>query len=157
MYGVIKDAMIKCGLTRLFPVGRFLVTFIWNILLVIPVLWFLGIRIFNFLFGQKVPIGLQLSALNTLKWKCNSLFVWSRCANLLKLRIGVCALCFWLCSTKNYHSIDVNFVGVVGVDDQSVQMSEVIVLASNILLDQVLFAFVVENDMNFAVGWATNV
>merc|ERR1719323_779783 len=53
--------------------------------------------------------------------------------------------------------VNEDFIGTIRLNNQGVEMGENIVLATDFLLDQVILAFVVENDMDFFGSWTTNV
>ena len=52
---------------------------------------------------------------------------------------------------------EVYLVSLVRVDNEGVQVSVHIILWSNLFLDQVIFALVAENDMDFLIARTTNV
>merc|ERR1719323_2917578 len=53
--------------------------------------------------------------------------------------------------------INENFIGTIRLDNQGVEMSENVILATDFLLNQVILAFVVEDDMDFLGSWTTDV
>ena len=53
--------------------------------------------------------------------------------------------------------VDFDFVGVVGVDDEGVEVGEDVVLAPDLLLDEVVLALVAEDNVDFLGARATNV
>merc|ERR1711963_819346 len=53
--------------------------------------------------------------------------------------------------------INENFVGTIRLDNQGVEMGENVILATDFLLNQVILAFVVENDMDFLGSRTTDI
>merc|ERR1711868_87673 len=53
--------------------------------------------------------------------------------------------------------INENFVGTIRLDNQGVEMSENVILATDFLLNQVILAFVVEDNMDFFGSWTTDI
>ena len=64
---------------------------------------------------------------------------------------------FFKLTTLYFLIIDLDHVGVIRIDNKSVQVSENIILATDFFLAKQVLSFVVEDDMNLLGAWSTNI
>lgn len=57
----------------------------------------------------------------------------------------------------SFFIVNKDFVGVVRIDNEGIQMGKYVILATDFLLDQMVLTLVIEDYMNLLGAWATDI
>lgn len=211
---VVNLGWLPFSVHLIIPVVGFLGIWVGDVLRLVPVLWFLVIRVIN-LFTLIPVIGLlgfwilQYQFKNVISSNSEGFIIifieflnifWLSWINMmirtsetcsLNLDFQTCHLCnfynmkqvllhnsimtlkifsshldllWWKevpvllkLSTFYFLIIDLDHIGVIRIDNKSVQVSEDIIFTTDFFLAKQVLSFVVKNDMNLLGAWSTNI